>query len=392
MKIKNYMSKETFKIIEDESDDLIDDLNQPFNPKDIDITVETRSLDSIISRIKHSEIDLNTHFQRKGDLWANTIMSRLIESILIRFPLPAFYFDATNDDKWLVVDGLQRLSAIKRFVLNCDPAYVNSSYTQEDILQGFDKPLKLVGLEYLKECNGMTYDNLSATMKRRINEAQITTYLVKPGTPEEVVYSIFYRINTGGLMLNAQEIRHALNQNGKAPAYVEKLADFPIFKKVIKISDKRMQDRELVLRHLAFRMHNYQEYKPSMVRFLNRVMKELNSMDDDDLDSFKNGLVRSLQISSEIFGEEIFSKSVAFKDYKNSLNRALFEAWTVNLAELPENEVQKVLLNKATVLNKFRDLLKDNSEFERSISISTTGSPQVSLRFKLIRQIINSVL
>jgi hypothetical protein len=44
-------------------------------------------------------------------------MSRLIESILIRFPLPAFYFDATNDDKWLVVDGLQRLSSIRKFVV-----------------------------------------------------------------------------------------------------------------------------------------------------------------------------------------------------------------------------------------------------------------------------------
>jgi len=379
------------KNLEDENDDFIDDLNQPFNPKDIDITVETRSLDSIISRMKHEEIDLNTHFQRKGDLWASTIMSRLIESILIRFPLPAFYFDATDDDLWLIVDGLQRLSAIRKFVLNCDRDYVENYYTEEDKNKGLDKPLKLTGLEYLKECNGLTYEQLPVGMKRRINEAQITTYLVKPGTPEDVVYSVFYRINTGGLMLNAQEIRHALNQGRRSPKYVEELANTDTFKRVVRISDKRMQDRELALRYTAFKIHDFADYRPSMVRYLNGVMKELNKIGRSEFEIIKEDLDSSLNICHQLFGESVFSKSLASDDYKSTLNRALFETWTVMVSNLSQKEKKTLLAKREEVNTGFKRLLR-NSDFDRSISISTTGYPQVQIRFSMIKQLIHSII
>ena len=106
-------------------------MEDPFNPNEINITSKPDTLRNLIERLKHDEIDLNTEFQRHAELWDNAKMSRLIESILIRFPLPAFYFDATDEENWLVVDGLQRLSSIKKFIV--------------------DKKLKLHGLEYLKE-------------------------------------------------------------------------------------------------------------------------------------------------------------------------------------------------------------------------------------------------
>jgi hypothetical protein len=72
--------------IDDEEPELLDEVMHPFNPTDIDIVVEPKSLDALIKRIKHNEIDMNTDFQRHADLWDNRKMSRLIESILIRFP------------------------------------------------------------------------------------------------------------------------------------------------------------------------------------------------------------------------------------------------------------------------------------------------------------------
>lgn len=374
--------------IETEQDDLSEGIIDPFNPKDIDITVETRSLDTIISRIKHGEIDLNTYFQRKGDLWNDLIMSRLIESILIRFPLPAFYFDATNDDNWLIVDGLQRLSAIKKFVLNCDPAYVDKTYNIDDKLNNRHQPLKLTGLEFLSDYNGMTYNDLPPNMQRRIKESQITTYLVKPGTPEDVVYSVFYRINTGGLMLNAQEIRHTLNQKGNAPKFLEEIADSDIFKKIVKISDKRMQDRELILRYVAFRLHNYREYKPSMVKFLNNVMKEINSFDVDKFIILKEELNRSLETCYILFGDDAFSKSIANNNIKSNLNRPLFETWTILLSELNERELNNIVANKLNILVDFK-LLLNKSEFDKAISLHTTDFQQVQYRFKAIEELIN---
>ena len=69
----------------------------------------------MVERIRHNEIDLSTKFQRKEGLWDDEKKSQLIESILIRFPLPVFTFDGSNNDKWLVIDGLQKAYCSKRF-------------------------------------------------------------------------------------------------------------------------------------------------------------------------------------------------------------------------------------------------------------------------------------
>ena len=106
-------------------------INSPFSTKDIKVTNITLALSSLISRLKHEEIDLNPDFQRNAMLWDRKKMSRLVESILLKLPLPVFYFDVSDPDKWIVVDGLQRLSTLKRFIV--------------------DKNLRLFNLEFLTE-------------------------------------------------------------------------------------------------------------------------------------------------------------------------------------------------------------------------------------------------
>src|SRR5665213_2508402 len=88
----------------------------PFDPAKIDVDLRPLTLDLVMKRMRHDEIDLRPAFQR-NDVWTLRARSRLIESILVRIPLPAFYIDGTNDAKWVVVDGLQRLSAIKQFAV-----------------------------------------------------------------------------------------------------------------------------------------------------------------------------------------------------------------------------------------------------------------------------------
>lgn len=166
---------------------------KPFDPKKVDVSITTPNMGVLIERLRHGEINLFPDFQRSADLWSKQAQSRLIESILIRLPIPAFYFDALVEDKWQVVDGLQRLSAIKNFVL--------------------DKSLSLTNLEFLQEYEGFFYDDLPRSLKRRIVEFQTSVYLIKPGTPLVMKYSLFNRINTGGLKLKAQEIRHAMSQS-----------------------------------------------------------------------------------------------------------------------------------------------------------------------------------
>ena len=135
-------------------------MEKPFDPTKINIETKTPSLDTLIKRIERNEMqmDTTTYFQRQDDLWDKTKQSRLIESILIRFPLPAFFFDASDDNNWLIVDGLQRLSSIRNFCVT--------------------KELKLTNLEFLVQLNGKGWKDLSGDLKRIIEEAQVVIYKI----------------------------------------------------------------------------------------------------------------------------------------------------------------------------------------------------------------------
>ena len=363
------------EIIIEKEDTGLSLMDEPFNPSDIDIDTKTPALYNLITRLKAdpSEIDLYPDFQRKDDLWDAGKQSRLIESILISFPLPAFYFDGTNDDKWLVVDGLQRLSALRNFVIN--------------------QTLKLQELEFLKDLNGETYDSLPRSLQRKIEETQIVAYIIKPGTPPKVKYNIFRRINTGGLVLEPQEIRHALNQ-GLPAKYVADLADTHIFKKATenKISTSRMLDREFVTRFIAFYLNAPETYTPDLDSFLNNSMSQIANMSPNKLAIMKKDFTEAMEYSFKIFGKWAFRKADLYPQKRKPINKALFEVWSVNLAKLTADERQIVLSKKEELINNFVKLMKTNEKFLRSITSGTGGKSEVVERFSKIKILISQIV
>lgn len=344
--------------------------SDPFNPKDVDIQVTTSVMDTIIKRLQHDEIELTPDFQRSPDLWGNSTQSRLIESLLINVPIPAFYFDASNDESWEIVDGLQRLSTIKNFVV--------------------DKKLKLVGVEFLKEYEGYNFDGLPRTLQRRIEEFPITLYLIKPGTPAKMKYSLFNRINTGGLKLRAQEIRHAISQGtngGRASKFLMKLTESDSFCRVVSIKGKRMSNCELILRHLSFVIRGISPYRSSMVNFLDEGMEILGNLSMDDLEELENSFLQSMDIAWELFNEHAFKKSF-IEVYRNKVvNKPLFEALSAALAKLSHEQGNLLIKNKSPFLDAFEELMK-NSRFYNSISRSTANTDSVKFRFEHVNALV----
>jgi hypothetical protein len=114
---------------EDNEEEYKGENQAPFDPTEIRMTRRTISLDSLIKRLEHNELNLSPDFQREKNIWPRGAQSRLIESLLLRIPIPAFYFDATNEDEWLVIDGVQRLTALARFVIDEKNAQGTTSTT-----------------------------------------------------------------------------------------------------------------------------------------------------------------------------------------------------------------------------------------------------------------------
>jgi hypothetical protein len=343
-----------------------------YDPDEINIFTREPTIEQLLRRIDEEALDLAPEFQRHANIWKDDAKSRLIESILIRIPLPAFYIDATNEDKWLVVDGLQRLSALKQFMS--------------------DKELKLGGLEYLSNLEGKNYDEIGRRYQRRIQETQVTVYLIEKGTPPEVKYNIFKRINTGGLPMSPQEIRHALNP-GKATKFLAKLATSNEFQQVTNLSDSRkmrMEDREFILGSVAFMLTSYKKYQ-SETRdlFLTKALSKINNMSESELGAIENNFKKAMVAAWEIFEINAFRKVSQKQKKKFPINKALFEVWSVNLSVLSDEQIDILKQHKEQLIEKFRNYVDDDREFLTSIS---QAAEKIEYRFKIIKKIIQEVL
>lgn len=351
-------------------------ITDPFNPTEIRVERSTPTISLLTNRIEHKEINLAPDFQRKGGIWTEDAQSRLIESILIRIPLPAFYVDATDEDQWLVVDGLQRLTTLRRFVI--------------------DGELALTGLEFLKDLTGKTFSELPRNLQRRIKETEVTVFQIQPGTPPEVKFNIFKRINTGGLPLSSQEIRNAINGN-RVRKFIKDLAESPSFKTATRnsIADKRMADRECVTRFVAFLINDPMTYKgKDFDGFLNQVMRDLddpNRVPDSQLQELHQKFDFAMKAATTIFTIQAFRKYYGPNNRLSPINKALFEAISCNLAALDSTQVEALKTRRTEILDGLAQLHHDNA-FLTAISQGTGDPGKIRARFSSIKELFAGIL
>lgn len=343
-----------------------------FEPAKINISVIQPTIYNLVQRMSSdpAEIDLNTSFQRNGELWDKTRQSRLIESMLLRIPLPTFYFDGSDDECWLVVDGLQRLNAMKAFII--------------------DQSLKLTNLEYFGEFTGLKFSELPRNMMRRLEETQIIANVIQPGTPDEVKFTIFKRINTGGFYLNAQEIRHAIF-HGIPSNFIEKLANLHSFQ-YFHINSKRMLDQELVTRFVAFYILKPEKYRERMDDFLESVMSHLRNEDKAYLERICHDFNKAMLRARILFGGKAFKRILLTESGNgtNRINKAMFDVWSVQLSQMNDNDFTKVK-DSSVFTQKYDELLK-NEKFINAVSQGTGHKESVTMRFFLVDQLIKECL
>ena len=355
---------------------IVDDDEEKRNVLDsskIAILPKTLSVEAIVKRLKNNEINLDTEFQRKKSLWSLTVKSQLIESLMIQLPIPPMYFDGRDTNAWLVIDGLQRLCTLKEFII--------------------EKRWKLKGLEYLPDYNNCSIEELPRVYQRRIEEAQISFYLILPDTPAEVKYSLFKRINTPGLRLEPQEIRHALYR-GKAAELVRDLAENKLFIRATgaSVPTERMQDREMVLRYLALHYMGIECYREeTMDNYLNKTMEFLNRQDDRFIEECKELFFESIDCIYKIFGKKSFRRISKIKpnDLK-PINTALFESWINAFADLTENQRNQLIEQGDKLIQLYVEELDKRSSFYNDIGSGKYRS--FVRRNETIKKLIQEVL
>ena len=231
-------------------------------------------------------------------------------------------------------------------------------------------------------------------MQRRIDETTLAVNVIQPGTPEEVTFNIFSRINTGGMTLTSQEIRHAMHK-GPVLGFLRDLSLSHEFRNATQdsINPERMADQECVLRFLAFYHQGWENYgtRDDLDRWLSATMHAINSMSNHERGGLRSTFGHSMRTAHGIFGEYAFRKRYINDDRKRPINKALFEVWSVGLAKCSRAEQEYLIKNHQPIERSFFDLMASD-EFAAAVSISTGDHKRVHSRFYAIENLIRECL
>jgi hypothetical protein len=296
-----------------------------------------------------------------------------------------FYVSTDKNESWTVVDGLQRMTTIRDFAAN---------------------RFELKDLEFLHHFEECTFDDLPRQMQRRIRESELTLHMIQPSTPGGVTFTIFRRINTGGLPLSSQEIRHALFQ-GPATELLRKVVKHPAYLDATtwSLSDDRMAGRECALRFLAFYLIPPKDYvRKDLDGFLSRTMENINKMPKDAIVRLEEAFIKAMLRSKAIFGDRAFRKQFSAADqYRYPINKALFETWSVCLARLTDEEFSTLEPYSEDAVTLFCEMMRgewtpDTLSDQKDMSIvyavsqDTSDPRKVRYRFTAVQELIREIL
>lgn len=391
--IENSLSKSQ-KLSREVDDDGMDpdegrdsEIEVPFDPTKIDIIAKPMTISSLEDRLDNDELDLTPDFQRQVNLWDAKRKSRLIESILLKIPLPSFYFSEDLNGSYSVVDGLQRLCAIFHF----KNANLLNSVTGSTL-----QPLKLKGLQYLKDLENRSYIELDRKFQRRISELEITTNIIRANTPSAVKFNVFARLNQGGMPLNAQEIRNAIFPG----EWRNKLRQFAESEHFIdategKIQTNRQQDMELVLRFIALWQLGAPFRRPSnqtLDEFLNITVEQIISRwSEAQWAQAQKAFQYAIEATCKIRGKHAFRKSHSEMQRK-PINRGLFEAELIIFGFLDKTNLQCAINRKKTIEKRFVDAFSTDKDLIQSLTYGTGSAESSNMRIVTLSRIVSEII
>lgn len=259
--------------------------SQEHPPADIVVFNELRSCADLFRLVKTAQLDVKPFFQR--DLvWSDAEQTRFIDSLVKQLPIPSLCLGYDYlARKWIVIDGLQRLSAVIRFL-------DDKSDWQLSDLKDIDATLAGKSVQAIQDPKSELYSHYE-----RVQNVTLPITVLRCDFSEighmEYLFKIFHRLNSGGVRLSNQEIRNCI-YSGKLNTALMNLdgtGEWKAFKSHIIGKKDRFRSVELILRMFAF-LEQKDDYKGNLTRFLNRFMLNNRNMSDDACDDYTELFVR----------------------------------------------------------------------------------------------------
>ncbi len=365
MEEENINKDETYEEVEGLDHDEDDSLGE-YPIDTVLIRNENRTVHDVLRRIEKGSFVMDPDFQRDF-IWEDDKQSKLIESVLMRIPLPVFYLSENEEGHMVVVDGLQRLSTFQRFV---------------------NKGFKLKLPKQL-ELHGKTFADLSAKMQNRVEDCNLTLYVIDAKVPQQALLDIFDRVNSG-VPLTRQQMRNCLF-SGRATRFMKEESNTNLFLQTTgqSLNRKNMRDREFINRFCAFQTLGLSKYKGDMDVFLADCLSNMNKMSSEDLKNLSSEFRTGLENNKVVFGRHAFRKhNEPNPGRKSVINASLWDVMSTGLSTFPESVVE----SKAGIIrHNFFGLMED-SDFLDSITLGTNQVNRVQQRFELTHSMLDDVL
>ncbi len=359
---KNYIGIE-----EQDTEDIDTNMGMPYNISDIRIEQKMLNVYQIENWIMQSMLNLQPEYQRNL-VWDDQRKTALIESLLLRIPLPSFYLNEDENGYKNVIDGMQRLSTIHEFVQNAFP---------------------LKKMQYFPNCENMIFRELPMMYQSYIMETVLTVNILDARCPQMIKFDIFKRVNTGGLQLNFQEIRNIMAKP-MVRNLLKEMASCEEFRTATGrgINDIRMGAQELCLRlitilyHYDWDHHNRLVNYVGLMKTMDNMIVELNMCIERDYRRILSDFKRAMRQAHMILGSDIFTTPG-----QKRVNASLFTSWAAVLMyyKFPNDWIEK---NTDRIYNDYKTELEEKNDFYHAVTSSTGSRKNILTALAAIQRIL----
>lgn len=332
--------------------------------QDIPMEKVDRSLSELKRWYDEGDLIVNPEWQRNF-VWNKKQCSKLIESFLLNIPVPVIYLARTEDDKYEVIDGLQRLTSVFNY---------------------FDNRFSLVGMDIMTDLNGKRYRDLEESNRRRLRNSALRSFELPRGSGSDFHFVVFERLNTGGTKLNEMEIRNCIYR-GELNDLIKELANDQAFIQCVNSESlkTRMNDRYLVLRFLAFYERTHHKYTKGLKKFLNDFLADFRHPTQQKINEYRQTFQQCMKASLTIFGDQGFRlksgksrHSTSVGEWNPRVNAAVFQAVATSFSKYQLGHLTR---NADSIYEAYLHLITTDESWVNGVGGANQNSDNIRYTF-----------